>query len=208
MTAKASSLIDAIEEIGKKAFKTIPLNSMKETSVTDNVLSEILLNSNLKTDLIWYDNSYKETGKNNSSNSKVHTCADYVLCIKDSRGDVQYYAFQAKNGKIVKKKDGKKGNVYSEITHKVGNKGEYQVDEYDDFLSQNSDINGNYIFYNGEYKDVVNEDIIDGLDGQSFWVLNEKVVEKRMKPRNKPISINDVVKDHTSFIDFLKKGLK
>ncbi|MFC6177090.1 hypothetical protein ACFQAV_09565 [Companilactobacillus huachuanensis] len=203
MNTNGYSLIDSIEKIGEKTFYTIPLNAMKETSVTDNILSEILLPSNAKADLIYYDDSYKETGKKGpSTNNKTRTCADYVLYIKDKNKKIHKYAFQAKNGKEY---DGK-GNVYTEINHKIGNNGDYQIDGYDEFLKNNPYISGYYIFYNGNYKNVNNTNSIKSLNGQSFWIIGEERVKGLMGTDYNVISIDNIIGEnsHVNFISFLR----
>lgn len=199
-----TDVIDALENLSKKTFSTIPLGTMKETSVTDNILSEIQLKYT-KADVIQYDDSYKETGKKDD-NEKTRTCADYILIIKDKNGDLHKLAFQAKNGK--KDDNDTIGNIYKEITHKIGNKGDYQIDEYHNFLVS-SNITGYYIFYNGNFENITNLVSQNQLDNKSFWILDEKTVKSKMGPNHKMLSLDDIVNEqsHLEFTKFLKGQL-
>ncbi|MFT8811968.1 MAG: hypothetical protein ABF855_10785 [Liquorilactobacillus satsumensis] len=201
---KETSVINALEDLSKKTFSTIPLGTMKETSVTDNILSEIQLRSK-NADIIQYDDSYKETGKKND-NIKTRTCADYILIIKDKNGNIHKMAFQAKNGQ--KDNTNKIGNKYNAITHRIGNHGDYQIDAYDSFLKI-SGITGYYIFYNGNFDEIRNSNSQNKLRGESFWVLDEKTIKLKMGTGYKVLSLDDVVneKGHLEFTKFLKENL-
>lgn len=194
------SLINDIEELGKFVFTAIPNGSMKETSITDFILSNIDCGTN-KSSYIQFDDTYKETG-NRMKDPKKGTSADYVLIIKNKDGDIKKYAFQAKNGKL----KSRKGNVYVEINHQVGGKGAFQIDEFDSFLECNKEINGYYIFYNGDYQNVDNISNISNLLNQSFWILDEKKIKELMGKECKILSIDDIITEanHQNFIEFLR----
>ena len=193
-------LLGSIQELGEFVFTAIPKGTMKETSVTDFLLSHIESGEN-QTSHIRFDDTYKETG-NREKNPKSGTSADYILIIKNKNGDIKRYAFQAKNGKL----KSRMGNVYLEIDHRIGGKGAYQVDEYKLFLDSNLDIEGYYIFYNGDYNDVDNRNNITQLFNQSFWVLDAKKVKELMGSDHKVISLDDIIteENHIKFIDFLR----
>lgn len=193
-------LINDIERLGEFVFTAIPNGSMKETSITDFILSSINCGEN-RSSYIQFDDTYKETG-NRDKDPKKGTSADYVLIIKNKDGDIKKYAFQAKNGKL----KSSKGNVYVEIDHKIGGKGAFQIDEFDSFLEKNQEINGYYIFYNGNYQDVDNVSNISNLLNQSFWILDEKKIKELMGAQYKILSIDDIIAEtnHQNYIEFLR----
>lgn len=199
ITPNSQILFNQLETLSQNTFVRIPLNTMKETTITDNILSEIQL-AFKESDVIEYDDTYKETGKDDS-NIKTRTCADFVLLIKDSNENIHKLSFQAKKGY----KHKKIGNVYTELDHKIGNDTEYQIDEYDEFLKK-SKMDGYYIFYNGEYGDINNQTDQDNLNGNSFWTLNESTVKDKMGPNHTTFSLTDIIKlsNHTEFLTFLK----
>lgn len=100
----------------------------------------------------------------------------------------------------------RKGNVYIEIDHQIGGSGAYQIDEYDSFLESNKEIDGYYIFYNGNYQDVTNSSNISKLLNQSFWLLGEETVKELMGSSYSVLSIDDVIdkNNHINFIQFLR----
>ena len=202
-TTPTTKLFDELKALSEKTFSTIPLGSMKEPSITDNILSEIKLAYKCS-DIIQYDDSHKETGADND-NPKTRTCADFILVIKDSHSTIHTLSFQAKSGKKEKQNDKGLGNFYKEINHKIGNDGDYQVDEYDEFI-RNSNIGGYYIFYNGNFDSITNAKDQAKLNENSFWVLDEYIVKNEMGPDHKILSLTDIVDNanHKEFIDFLK----
>lgn len=202
-TTSNTNLFAELKALSKKTFSTIPLGSMKEPSITDNILSEIKL-AYKHSDIIQYDDSYKETGADND-NPKTRTCADFILVIKDNNNTIHKLSFQAKSGKKEKEKTKGLGNFYKEINHQIGNDGDYQIDEYDEFLS-NSNINGYYIFYNGNFDNITNAKDQAKLNENSFWVLDEYNVKNKMGTDHKILSLTDIVDNanHEEFIDFLK----
>lgn len=195
----SQSLFNQLETLSQNTFVRIPLNTMKETTITDNILSEIQL-AFKESDVIEYDDTYKETGKDDL-NIKTRTCADFVLLIKDSNKNIHKLSFQAKKGY----KHKNISNVYTELDHKIGNDTEYQIDEYDEFLKA-SKMDGYYIFYNGEYVDITNQTDQDNLNGNSFWTLNESTVKDKMGPNHTTFSLTDIINlsNHTEFLTFLK----
>lgn len=195
----SQSLFNQLETLSQNTFVRIPLNTMKETTITDNILSEIQL-AFKESDVIEYDDTYKETGKDDL-NIKTRTCADFVLLIKDSNKNIHQLSFQAKKGY----KHKNISNVYTELDHKIGNDTEYQIDEYDEFLKA-SKMDGYYIFYNGEYVDINNQTDQDNLNGNSFWTLNESTVKDKMGPNHTNFSLTDIISlsNHTEFLTFLK----
>lgn len=106
------------------------------------------------------------------------------------------------------------GNEYSEIIHQIGgNQGPFQLDEYIKFIHENNSnpsypnhIDGYYIFYNGDFKNVANSNYNQNLLGHSFWILKLSQVKKIMgkTPYKKAISIADVINSHTEFVGFLR----
>lgn len=211
---KDTDLLNQIDNLGESMFNFIPQGTMKETSVTDCILS-IIAEAQNKADFIQFDSSYKETG-DPQKNDHHGTAADYILVIKDSSGGKHILSFQAKNGKIgnVNSGGGKKkktiGNFYAELDHKIGGKGCYQVIKYDKFLEANEAVSGYYIFYNGNYKNVTNSKQISSLGGQSFWTITEKIVKTKMGSTYTPISLNDLygVSEHEKMTDLLRGVMK
>lgn len=199
ITPNSQILFNQLETLSQNTFVRIPLNTMKETTITDNILSEIQL-AFKESDVIEYDDTYKETGKDDL-NIKTRTCADFVLLIKDSNKNIHQLSFQAKKGY----KHKNISNVYTELDHKIGNDTEYQIDEYDEFLKA-SKMDGYYIFYNGEYVDINNQTDQDNLNGNSFWTLNESTVKDKMGPNHTNFSLTDIISlsNHTEFLTFLK----
>lgn len=205
-----TDLLKRIDDLGESMFKYIAQGTMKETSVTDVILS-IITEEQGKADFIQFDSSYKETG-DPQKNAHHGTAADYILVIKDSNGGKHILSFQAKNGKRGNAKHGSKeiGNLYAELDHKIGGKGPYQIQKYDEFLQANVAINGYYVFYNGDYKNVTNSKQINSLRGQSFWTMTEKKVKAKMGSTYTPISLNDLVglPEHKKMSDLLLEVMK
>jgi len=209
---KKSSILTELDELSKINFEDITYGLIGEESITQHILTKIVkLAKNGDNDIIKFDDSYKETGKNISKTKDGHihrTCADYVLAVKNKKGEEHYFSFQAKIGK---KKS--LGNEYSEITHRIGNKGPFQIDEYINFIKENNSnsnypnyINGYYIFYNGNFKNLPNSKYNSYLNEHSFWILKLDQVKKIMGTAPyEEISIADVVNSHTDFVGFLRR---
>jgi hypothetical protein len=191
-----------LENFDAISFNSIPKNTMHETSVTDLILSAIM-NWSQDSGIITFDESYKETG-DRTVNPKKGTSADFLLVLRDKSGLPHNISFQAKLGKLSKNI----GNEYSEIIHTIGNKSnaDYQIDRYNDFLKDNPDIVGKYIFYNGNYPDASNQADIALLDNSSFWILDIANVKILVGNDYKVIGLHDVVgiPDHTKFIEYLR----
>lgn len=203
MTKK--NLIQKLNQLDTFSFENIVNGNVHETSITDFILA-LIDSKDGQTSLIKYDDKYKETG-NNAKNPKVGTSADFLLVVKDKKGIDHKYAFQAKLGKYETAK--KIGNMYSEVNHKIGNKGPYQIDAYEQFLSKNTKINGEYLFYNGDYPDANNLSDINKLSKKSFWILGIDNVKLLMgNVPYKQFNLSDILSlknnDHKPFVDFLK----
>lgn len=202
MNNSVESFFKQLASFDEMSFNFIPQKTMHETSVTDLILSAIMTWSQ-DSGIITFDESYKETG-DRTVDPKKGTSADFLLVLRDKSGLLHKISFQAKLGKLSKDI----GNEYSEIIHTIGNKSnaDYQIDRYNDFLKDNPDIVGKYIFYNGNYPNVSNQSDIALLDNSSFWILDIDNVKKLVGSDYKVIGLHDVVgiSDHTKFIEYLR----
>lgn len=133
------SVIDSIKQSSDKYWMNIPDGIVHETTITENILTDIY-DDNKQTPISKIE--YKQEPEYKES----RTSADFVLVIKDRRKQQHWLAFQAKIGS-------KPDNTYEQIIHYIKGKKTFQIDVFAQWLSDNDDVDGYYVFYNGNYRE-------------------------------------------------------
>jgi hypothetical protein len=196
-------LLGEIDRLSVKDWTRIPAGEKGETTVTQlllDTIDEYTSNGQAKI-------KFDHTGEL----SEARTYADFILFIKDPRGNVSVFSFQAKKGFA----DSEDPNLYKQITERVGGKpsNPYQIDSYLNWANANANVDAYYIFYNGGYTNFGDNFGNENVEETSYWVeISEQV--RRISMRNGDsekyglIRMSDLVKNnngtHRSFIDFLK----